>query len=180
MRSVVWPACNKKARLQRSDVPRTFLTKERRSENVVCNSSQASSDFKIDSNTSIFPVCFYVIHNMSKRSIKDFFNVIQDENSGSKDEEGKLLDRIAGPCRETSTQKYCVWWFYRKFSRSGGTPLKIFSQKNLVQVNSDRMALSILRVSLKVAKWRHSLTARRLHSWKEDGIALICLHTAFL
>ena len=34
------------------------------------------------------------------------------------------------------------------------------------------MALSILGDSVKVAKWRHSLTARRLHSWKEDGIAL--------
>ena len=64
----------KQARLQRSDVPRT-----------------------------IFPVCFYVIHNMSKRSIKDLFSVIQDENSGSNDEEGKLLDRIAWPCRQTST-----------------------------------------------------------------------------
>ena len=31
-------------------------------------------------------------------------------------------------------------------------PHKTFSQKNLVQVNSDRMALSVLRVSLKVAK----------------------------
>ena len=85
-----------------------FLTKERRSENVLDNSSHTSSDYKIDSNTSIFPVCFYVIHNMSKRSIKDFFNVIQDENRGSKDEEGKLLDRIAWPCRQTSTRKYCV------------------------------------------------------------------------
>ena len=35
----------KKARLQRSDVPRTFLTKERRSNN--------SSDYKINSNTLI-------------------------------------------------------------------------------------------------------------------------------
>ena len=35
----------KKARLQRSDVPRTFLTKERCSNN--------SSDYKINSNTSI-------------------------------------------------------------------------------------------------------------------------------
>ena len=41
--SVVWSACNKKAKLQRSDVPRTFLTKERRSENVVDNSSHAST-----------------------------------------------------------------------------------------------------------------------------------------
>ena len=41
---------------------------------------------------------------MSKRSIKDFFSVIQDENSGSNDEEHiKLLDRIAWPCRQTST-----------------------------------------------------------------------------
>ena len=40
---------------------------------------------------------------MSKRSIKDFFSVIQDENSGSNDEERKLLDRIAWPCRQTST-----------------------------------------------------------------------------
>ena len=37
-----------------------------------------------------------MIHNVSNRSIKDFFNVIQDENSGSNDEEGKLLDCIAG------------------------------------------------------------------------------------
>ena len=85
----------KKARLQKSDVPRTFLTKERRSENGVDNCSYTSSDYKTDSNTSIFPVCFYVIHNMSKRSIKDFFSVIQNENSGSNDAEGKLLDRIA-------------------------------------------------------------------------------------
>ena len=40
-----------------------------------------------------------MIHNMSKRSIKDFFYVIQDENNGSNDEEGKLLDLIAWPCR---------------------------------------------------------------------------------
>ena len=106
--SVVWPACNKKARLQRSDVPRTFLTKEQRSENVVDNSSHASSDYKIASNPSIFPVCFDVIHNMSKRSIKDFFNVIEDENSESNDEEGKLLDCIAWPCSQISTQKYCI------------------------------------------------------------------------
>ena len=31
---------------------------------------------------------------MSERSIIDFFSVIQDENSGSNDEEGRLLDRI--------------------------------------------------------------------------------------
>ena len=53
------------------------------------------SDYKIDWSTSIFPVCSSVIHNLSKRSIKDFFNVIQEENSGSNDEEGKLFDRIA-------------------------------------------------------------------------------------
>ena len=93
---------------KRSDVPKTFLTKERRSENVVDNSSHASSEYKIDSNPSIFPVCFDVIHNMSKRSIKDFFNVIEDENSGSNDEEGKLLDCIAWPCSQISTQKYCI------------------------------------------------------------------------
>ena len=34
----------------------------------VDNSSHDSSEYRIDSNTSIFPVCFYVIHNMSKRS----------------------------------------------------------------------------------------------------------------
>ena len=91
------------------------IAKERRSKNVLDigatfreRSSDASSDYKIESITSIFPVCFYVIHDMSKRSIKDFFNVIQDENSGSNDEEGKLLDRIAWPCRQTSTQKYCI------------------------------------------------------------------------
>ena len=32
---------------------------------------------------------------MSKRSIKDFFSVIHNENSGSNGAEGKLLDRIA-------------------------------------------------------------------------------------
>ena len=116
----------KKARLQKSDVPRTFLTKERRSENGVDNCSYTTSDYKTDSNTSIFPVCFYVIHNMSKRSIKGFFSVIQDKNSGSNNEEGKLLDRIAWPCRQTSTQKYCIWWFYRKFSSSGGTHTRYF------------------------------------------------------
>ena len=41
---------------------------------------------------------------MSNRSIKDFF--IQDENSGSNDEDGKVLDRIAWQCSQTSTQKY--------------------------------------------------------------------------
>ena len=73
------------------------IAKERRSKNVLDigatfreRSSDASSDYKIDSSTSIFPVCFYVIHNMSI-----IINVIQDENSGSNDEEGKLLDCIA-------------------------------------------------------------------------------------
>ena len=38
-------------------------------------------------------------------------------------------------------------------SQAVAAPLQdIFSQKNLVQVNSDRMTFSILRVSLKVAK----------------------------
>ena len=87
---------------------KNVLDKGRRSENVVDNSSHASSDYEIDSNISIFPVCLYVIHNMSKRFIKDFFNVIQDENSGSNDEEGKLLDRIPWPCRQISSQKYCI------------------------------------------------------------------------
>ena len=85
----------KKGKIAKERHPRMFLTKERCSENIVDNSNQTSSEYKTDSNTSIFPVCFYVIHNMSKRSIKDFFSVIQDENSGSNDKEGKLLDHIA-------------------------------------------------------------------------------------
>ena len=72
------------------------VAKERHSKNVLDNSSHASSDYKIDSNTLIFPVCFYVIHNMSKRSIKDFFNVIQDESIGSNDEEGKRSTVLPG------------------------------------------------------------------------------------
>ena len=153
----------KKARLQRSDVPRTFLTKERCSENVVDNCSYASSDYKTDSNTSIFPVSFYVIHNMSKRSIKDFFSVIQDENSGSNYEEGKLLDSIAWPCRQTSTQKYCM--ILLKILKQWRHPHKIFSQKNPVQVNLEKFSnwpyLYILRnISGKNRKINPNITAR--------------------
>ena len=63
---------------------------------------------------------------MSKRSIRDFFNVIQEEKSGPNDEEGKPLDLIAWPCRQAYIQKYCMWWFYRKFLKQWRHPFKIF------------------------------------------------------
>ena len=59
-------------------------------------------------------------------------------------------------------------------------PHTIFSQKNLVQFNSDRMALSILRVSLKVAKWRHSLTVEDIEQkysfffWLDQLLITLC------
>ena len=47
---------------QRATIQKCEAAKERLSENVVDHSIHASFDYKIDSNTLIFPVCFYVIH----------------------------------------------------------------------------------------------------------------------
>ena len=149
---------------QRTTIQKGEVAKERRSENVVDTSSLVSFGYKIDSNTSIISVRIYVIHNMSKDPSKIF-----SVSSKTKivDLTTKLLDRIAWPCRQTSTQKYCIWLILQEILKQWRHRHKIFSQKNLVQVNSDRMALSILRVSLKVAKWRHSLNA----------LFFACIHT---
>lgn len=125
--SVVWIACNNSKRWgckgatfqerswQRSDVPRTLLT----------IAITLALTIKQMQTHRYFPFAFmwYIICQKDPSKI---FSVIQDENSGSNDEEGKLLDSIAWPCRQTSTQKYCMWWFYRKFSSSGGTHTRYF------------------------------------------------------
>ena len=64
-----------------------------------------------------------MIHNISNRSIKDFFNVIQDENSGSNDEEGKLLDCIAG-CAVKPLLRNIVYDDFTENSQAVAAPLQ--------------------------------------------------------
>ena len=114
------------------------IAKERRSKNVLDigatfreRSSDASSDYKIDSSTSIFPVCFYVIHNMSKRSIKDFFNVIQDENIGSNDEEGKRSTVLPGRAVKPLLRNIVYDDFTENSQKVAAPPQDIFPEESI-------------------------------------------------
>ena len=108
---------------QRATIQKGEIAKERRSENVIDNSNHVYNSIGYNIDWNT-SIISVCIYGIHNMSKRS----IKYFFSVIHDEEGSLLDRIASD------------------------PHKIFSQKNLVQVNSDRMALSTLRVSLTVAK----------------------------
>ena len=68
---------------------------------------------------------------MSKRSIKDFFNVIQDENIGSNDEEGKRSTVLPGRAVKPLLRNIVYDDFTENSQKVAAPPQDIFPEESI-------------------------------------------------